>query len=72
MSNLVGALICGIFHEKRSGCGMIRCCVQNLLIYILTYLLALYLLTRCTLESYPAGVRAQNPGSCDVMHEVSK
>jgi len=33
----VGALICGMYNEERSGCGMLRCCVENLLRYLLTY-----------------------------------
>ena len=45
ISSLVAALICRMFNEERSGCGMLRCCVQNLRLYLLTYLLTLYLLT---------------------------
>jgi len=44
------------------------------LTYLHTHLLTYftYLLTRYTLESYPAAVQAQNPGTRDVTHEVSK
>ena len=59
ISSLVGALIFGMFNEERSGCGMLRCYVQNLLLYLLTFFtftyiayLFPYLLNFLTLLSY--------------------
>jgi len=42
-----------MYNEERSGSGMLRCCVEKLLLYLLTYFTYFYLLyLRCLLTFY--------------------